>query len=700
MQQSQLLILSNELLSRIHNLKKADILTLREVIREHNRLYHDLESPIVSDTEYDLLFHALARLESDHNMLDSDSPTAQLAILASNQFQKVRHIYPMISLDNTYNSEEVNDWNDRIIKILGSNEWMQYDYYIQPKYDGLGLAVIYEYGEFTQAITRGSGVEWEDVTLTAREIENIPKTIQFLKNIERMEMRGEVMMTRTRFDSVNRERLETWEKLFANPRNAASGSLRQLDPLVTRSRELRFFPYAIPQIEQNEKEGVGYGIAKYHELMNLLVLWGFERQDFPFKDVSWIDQLITLLEWETKNRKEYFDFDIDGMVLKLDDMTLWDDLGRTEHHPRYAIAYKFPAKQVRTRVLSIEHSVWRTGTVTPVANLEAVEVTGVIVRRATLHNYDELQKKWVREGDSVYVMRAGEVIPEIVSVIIEVRDGREKEIIIPTECPICQTKLLQDAWKVAIYCPNVHCSAKIQGQLEMFVGRQGMNIDGLGTKQIELFLEMGWITDFASVFELPDFAEKILELEWYKEKSISNLIESLEKARHTTLDRVFTAIGIPNVGKKTGKMLASVAMKKNESTIIQTIFSLTEEELLEIKDIGPETARSFVEYMSENREMIERLLWKLEIEMIEQIPLFPLSGGLLGKSFCVTGSFEHISREAIHELVEINGGEVRTAVTGKLDFLIVGSDAGSKKSKAESLGVKIITIEEFNAMLK
>ncbi len=312
-------------------------------------------------------------------------------------------------------------------------------------------------------------------------------------------------------------------------------------------------------------------------------------------------------------------------------------------------------------------------------------------------------------------MRAGEVIPEIVSVIVDVRDGSEKEILIPTHCPICQTELLQDEGKVAIYCPNVHCSAKIQWQLEMFVSKQGINIDGLGTKQIELFLEKWWITDFASVFELPNYAREILELEWYKEKSVSNLIESLEKSRHTTFDRVFTAIGIPNVGKKTARLIASVVARsepffetsdvviqdpENNLDFLKKVFSVTEENLLEVKDIGPETARSFVEYMESNREIVVRLFQKLEFEMLSNHPTIqPSNHPTNWKSFCVTGSFENISRDAIHELIEKNGGEVRTAVTGKLDYLIVWENAGSKKTKAESLGVTIITIEEFMELI-
>lgn len=770
MNTAELLSLSTDFLDRRDNLKKTDILTLREVIREHNRLYYQDESPVISDTEYDELFHALARSEADYDMFDESSPTARLAILASEQFQKVRHQYPMISLDNTYSVDEVRGWNERMLRILRKDsfllghreEWSdpetqkgnpnsgwiasqtrndrdqeQLNYYIQPKYDGLGLAVIYRYGKFEQAITRGSGVEWEDVTLTALEIENLPKDIEALRDVPRMEVRGEVMMSRTVFDHVNRERLAKWEKLFANPRNCASGSLRQLDPLVTRARHLQFFAYAIPQIEQgldSEKS-----VQSYHDMMDLLSTWGFEREDFEFRSIDGIDALCERITRETENRREYFDFDIDGMVLKLDDMMLWDDLGRTEHHPRYAIAYKFPAKQVRTKVLSIEHSVGRTGTVTPVANLEAVDVGWVVVRRATLHNYDELEKKWVREGDYVFIMRAGEVIPEIVSVIVDARTGDEEMIKIPEVCPICSTHLEQDEWKVALYCPNSHCPAKIQWQLEMFVSKQGMNIDGLGEKQIELFLEKGWITDFASVYELGGYRDELLSIEWYKEKSVQNLIDALEKSRHTTLERVLTAIGIPNVGKKTAKIVTqkimslasvmssevitesrhlsgenieqdfstlsyqtSVEMTEQQKKILSSIFSTTEEELLEMKDIWPETARAFVEYMQDNRELMERLFSKLDIEIPKQVLYsseWQTQGKLMGKSFCVTGSFESISRDAIHEIIEQNGGEVRSSVSSKLSYLIVGSDAGSKKSKAEEVGVKCITIDEFMEMI-
>lgn len=686
------------MLARKHNLKKSDILPLREMIRQHNYLYHDQESPIITDTEYDELFHALARLEVEHDMLDENSPTARLAILTSSQFQKVPHLYPMISLDNTYSPEDIRDFEDRVRRILEKNNQSRtvFDYYIQPKYDGLWLALIYKNGAFVQAVTRGSGVAWEDVTLGAMEISGVPHTIHEIAHIDRVEIRGEVMMSRTTFDRVNRERLAVGEKPFANPRNAASWSLRQLDPLITRDRNLEFFAYSLPEIEQGILKGV-FEVGTYTQMMWLLLDWWFDRRDFDFKNIEWIDALIAMIEQETNQRKDYFDFDIDGMVLKLDDMTLWDMLGRTEHHPRYSIAYKFPAKQVRTKVLSIDHSVGRTGTVTPVANLEPVEVTGVVVKRATLHNYDELVKKDVRIGDQVFVMRAGEVIPEIVWAITDVRDGSERSVLPPTQCPICATPLEQDDGKVAIFCPNNHCPAKIQGQLEMLVSKQGLDIDGFGERQIALFLQKGWITDFASIFHLKKFREQFFDIEWYQQKSVNNLLEAIESARNTTLDRVFVALGIPNVWKKTAKLIANTVFCMGDN-FRENIFSLSQEALIATKDIGPETAISFAKYMQENKMLVERFLDELMIN-IPQKKYWQDSGVISGMTFCVTGSFDDISRDDIHTLIEQHGGVVRSSVSAKLDYLVAGEKAWSKLQKAQSIGIKIIDIDTLQNLL-
>lgn len=704
MEKTQLLSLSTQFLSRIDRLKKDDILLLREVVREHNRLYYHEEQPIISDTEYDRLFHALARAEADYDMLDDDSPTKYLAILASEQFRKVAHAYPMISLDNTYSALEVREWNDRLLRLLGS-ERADYRYYVQPKYDGLWLALIYKNGIFTQAVTRWSGVEGEDVTMGAMEIQGIPHEIADIASLARFEIRGEVMMSRQTFERVNDERKNTGEKLFANPRNAASGSLRQLDPLITRSRNLEFFAYSVPEIEQDDILIAGKSITSYHEMMDFLTLWGFARKDFDFKEMQGIDALLARIQEETENRKEYFDFDIDGMVLKLDDMSLWEQIGRTEHHPRYSIAYKFPAKQVRTRVLSIDQSVGRTGTVTPVANLEPVEVTWVIVKRATLHNYEELEKKDVRIGDYVFIMRAWEVIPEVVSVLKELRTGEEQPVFTPEFCPVCHTPLQQDPGFVAVYCPNGSCPAKIQGQLEMFVSKQGFNIDGLGEKQLGLFLEKWWITDFASIFRLREYRDAMLVLEGYKEKAVNNLLSAIESARQTTLERVFVGIGIPNVWKKTARQLSrylwTLALEQNCS-LASVIFSVNAEDLEQIRDIWPETARSFVAFMHAQRESIMQLLDQVSLQderevTLSEAPLWSVS--LSGKSFCVTGSFPTYSREMIHALIEQYHGDVRTSVSKNLDYLIAWEKAGSKEEKARALSVRILSLDDFLRMI-
>lgn len=698
-----LLDTTNAFLSRLHLLKREDIPLLRDVIREHNTLYHRDEAPIISDYEYDRFFHTLARLESDTGETDPDSPTSRLRILLDSQFQKVSHLYPMISLDNTYNIEEIRDFENRMrnkLRTEGKTAPEVFSYYLQPKFDGLGLSIIYEYGKLVRVITRGNGAEWEDVTANALEVESILRAIPQLQNLTRFEVRGEIVMPYEAFESVNRSRMEAWERLFANPRNAASGSLRQLDPLVTRGRGLLFLAYSLPQIEQGgEMEIVGTHIVTYHESIDFMRSLGFMVWDMRNPVIQGIDQLIASLEWESNTHtRTKFPYETDGLVIKCDDLSLWSVLWTTEHHPRYAVAYKFPPSQVRTTVLSIEHSVGRTGIVTPVANLHPVHVGGVIVKRATLHNYDELEKKDVRIGDSVYLVRAGEVIPEIVTVISEVRTGHEVRVLPPEHCPVCGSELFRNEGKVAYFCPNLQCPAQIQGRFETFVGKHALDIDWLGEKQIALFLKKWWLTDFASVFHLMVYETEIRTLEGYKEKSLSNLRESLERARNTTLDRVFVGLGIPNVGSKTAKVLARHILEELESmnvdTLIERCTHLSQEELTTLPDIWPETAESITLFFRANADMVRAVFTELSFEIPQRIRSWN-EQVLTGKSFCVTGSFSTMSREVIHSLIEAYGGEVRTSVTAKLDYLIVWEAAGSKKLKAESLGVTILSLEEF-----
>lgn len=378
-----------------------------------------------------------------------------------------------------------------------------------------------------------------------------------------MEIRGEVVLPNDEFDRINSERAEKGEKLFSNPRNAASGSLRQIDYHITKSRNLKFFAYSFPYLE-TEKGRTELVARTYTDYLDTLKSFGFTTTPYGFV-ANTLDDLLAEVGILTE-RRPAFGFEIDGLVIKLQDLSLWSALGTTEHHPRYAIAYKFPATNVRTTVEGIEHSVGRTGIVTPVALLAPVNVGGVTVGRATLHNYDELQKKGIRIGDQVFIIRAGEVIPEVVSVITEARTGSEQEVIIPVICPVCSTTLRRDTGKVALYCPARHtCPAQIQGKLEVFVGKHGMNIDGFGKKLVELFLDLGWITDFVSVYHLGDHRDVMLTLEGFKEKSVGNLLEAIESSRKVELASLLVALGIPQVGKKTGKMLAKYVAGKIQS---------------------------------------------------------------------------------------------------------------------------------------
>jgi DNA ligase (NAD+) len=704
---------------------------LQEIIREHNVLYYRDSEPIIDDGEWDHLFTILRMNEERLGIFDPASPTRRVEALISTQFTKGLHLAPMISLDNTYNAEEVLDFRGRVMKGLEgvrttdakgeSSQRAEVAAILELKFDGLGLSLLYREGRLVRALTRGNGFEGEDVTINALEIPSIPRTIDYLGEIE---IRGEVVMPHSAFARVNSERLALGDKLFANPRNAASGSLRQLDPLITRSRGLEFYGYSIPRFEDAIVRSE-LGIELYSESIGLIEKWGFLVSLF-FERFASIELLATRVRELATNRPR-FGFDIDGLVIKLEDYALWSELGTTGHHPRYAIAYKFPQESVATTILSIEHSVGRTGAVTPVAHMGAVAVGGVMVQRATLHNYEELERKGVRIGDRVYIARAGEVIPEVVSVIATVRTGEEIVIERPVNCPSCGTALTQDAGKVVLYCPNsLLCPAQTSWGLKLFASKHAANIDGLGDKIIDLFIEQGWLSDFVSIYHLHKYRSEILALEGFEERKTDNLLAAIEASRGMELSKFFVALGIPEVGRKTARILADLidkVIKKQESEIyehsywesqvpkdlevsdgtlsgssqklIQALSGTTYDILLSVRDIGPVVAQAIVEYISDNWEMLKSL-----IEAVN--PVLPMSldsdatiGTLSGQSFCVTGSFEGISRDEIHALIEINGGEVRSSVSAKLSYLIVGTDAGSKMERARELGVQALSLEEW-----
>jgi DNA ligase (NAD+) len=655
----------------------SDVQNLQDIIRQHIVLYHEKEAPVISDFEYDMLLEKLKRLENTFQIQNKISSMVGTELKQSS-FEKVPHTKPMISLDNTYNEEDLRDFDERVKKWLWENiNLNQIQYTVEYKFDGLGVELIYEGGKLIQWITRWNGLVGEDITENVKMIANIPHNISY-KN--RLEVRGEVIMPKSVFSEVNKKRQLDWEALFSNPRNSASGSLRQLDANITRERKLQFFAYDIPNFEWEN--------ATYPGIIEEASRFGFAVSSY-MKQCSGIDEVIESIE-NFSNEKNVIDFDIDGLVIKVNNLEFWRILGRTEHHPRYAIAYKFPAEIVRTRVLSIEHSVGRTGTITPVANLEPVEVGGVIVRRATLHNYEEAETKDVRIWDSVFMKRAGEVIPDIIASIPEVRDWNEEKILAPELCPVCQWKVLKDEGKVRYYCSNKFtCPAQIWWLLKYSVGKQWFNIDGLGEKQVELFLELWYIQDLADVFLLKNYREEILQIEWYKEKSVSNLLESIEKARIQPIASFLAALGIPNVGKKMGKILSPL-FQSNQDILH---FSYTEEDLLELSDVWPETVQSIQEYFQNNTEFLARLLDQVEI--IFQKPVLWNTGLLSGKKICITWSFEKYSREELAKMIEENGGEFVSSISKNTDYLLAWESAGSKLEKARSLGVEIIDITKF-----
>lgn len=677
-----------ELLNKnLASLTLGDIPFLREVVEFHRHQYYELDTPLISDEEFDRLYALLVATEERFHTSHESSPTQKIQSLVENHFTKAQHIHRMMSLDNTYNADDLREFQKRIRRIL-KDEDIELEYMIEYKFDGLGIALTYEKGALVRALTRWDGQTGEDITLNAQEIKNIPHTIPYKETIE---IRGEVVMPRSAFDELNARRLQSGDKLFANPRNAASGSLRQLDPAITHERDLLFFAYSCPDLEKVQNKGV----FCYSDMIAKLGSWWLSTSQqwhkgaLFFEKKIGIEPVIDMIH--EMGKKPVCPFDIDGLVIKVNDLRLWQILGMTSHHPRYAISYKFPAEYARTKIIDIEHSVGRTGTITPVAHVEPVNIMGVTVQHATLHNYDEVAKKDLRIGDQVFIHRAGEVIPEIIAPIIEARNGTELAILPPIICPICESPTHKEGEKIALLCSNPHCPARETQALEWFVSKHGVDIDGFGPKQIELFLELGWVTDMASIYDLRDYQEELLQIEWYKEKSVDNLMTAIEAKRILPIDKFLGALGIPWVGKRTAKLLAQLF----HSTDGILHFHLSFEELEAVKDIGPGTAGTIITYFETHKHLLERLLERVSVTF----PQIAQNVGILeGKTFCVTGTFEK-SRDDIHEIIEKNGGEVRSSVSGNLDYLIAGESAGSKREKALSLGVKVLDWESFQKLL-
>lgn len=655
---------------------------LREEIHYHNYCYYVLDSPVISDAEYDQLMRELIELEEKYpHLVTPDSPTQRVGAKPLEKFGTVRHTLPMLSLENAFDEEEVREFDRRIKRFLRLEGYI--DYVAEPKMDGLAIEIVYQDGVLTMASTRGDGIIGEDVTQNVRTIKSVPLKLQGGASIpKRLEARGEVFLRLKAFKEINQERVKAGEAPFANPRNAAAGSLRQLDPRVTAGRPLDLFGYGVGVVE-------GAFFDSQWEILNLMPQWGIKVNPL-IRRCQGIEECIDYFQ-ELNARRRSLDYETDGMVIKVNSLALQDRLGAKTRSPRWAIAYKFPANQATTRVLDIRVQVGRTGTLTPVAVMEPVNVGGVEVSRATLHNQDEVARKDIRIGDTVLVQRAGEVIPEVVKAIPEKRTGKERKFTVPRNCPVCGAKVVQLPEEVAIRCPNASCPAQVKESITHFASKAGMDIEGLGEKIVGQMVDSGTIKDVADLYYLT--REQILALERFAEKSAENILAAIEKSKTTPLPRFLYALGIRYVGERMAQILSE------KFGDLDAIRKVTREQLMEIDEVGPQLAESVVTYFAEkkNRDAIERLR---SAGVAPRAPVSLAGRPLAGKSFVFTGSLLAFSREEAKSKVKELGGIVSSSVTRKTNYVIAGKDPGSKLTRAKELGVNVLTEEGFKKLIQ
>ena len=665
----------------LDNIKKK-IEKMREDILKYNQYYYTNNESLISDVEYDNLIKELKELEEQYPQFKSvESPTEKVGAtnLRESKFQKITHKKPMLSLSNTYNEGEIGDFIERVRKLVPEDKELKYA--LELKLDGLSISVQYEKGRLVRGVTRGDGAIGEDVTENIMEIATIPHELQEPLDLE---VRGEIVLPLSNFLKLNERRMEAGEEVFANPRNAASGTLRQIDSSIIKERGLDSYFYFLVDAEK-------YGVKTHSESIKFLEKLGFkttgvcEVLDSASKLKKRIDY------WEKE--KENLDYETDGMVIKVDELELWNILGNTTKSPRWAIAYKFPAKQVTTTMLGVTWQVGRTGKVTPVAELEEVLLSGSKVKRASLHNFHEIERKDIRIGDKVFIEKAAEIIPQVVKSIKEFRDGSEIQIIEPTECPVCQSPVAREEGQVDIKCTNPNCPGKIKGRIEYFVSRDAMNISGFGSKMVEKMLELGFIKNAGDIYNLKSHEEELVKIEKMGKRSVEKLLESIEESKKRDYSKVLYALGIPFIGKYSGKLLA------NASGNIDKLMNMSVEELIEIDGVGDKGAKAVYDFFrdSENIQLIE-VLRGYGLQFAQEVKEEQSSEERIfeGKTFLFTGTLKNFKREEIKEEIEKLGGKNLSAVSKNLDYLIIGEKAGSKLKKAQELGtVKILTEDEF-----
>jgi DNA ligase (NAD+) len=654
---------------------------LRQEINHHAYRYHTLDDPLISDAEYDRLVAELRGLEEQHpELITPDSPTQRVGAQPSEQFQKVIHPVPMTSLGNAFSDEDMNAWLMRIGRLLPDDTAVTgLVFVVEPKFDGLAVALTYEDGVLVRGATRGNGVEGENVTVNLRTVKNIPLRIPVspdgLSAPTRIEVRGEVYIPIADFNQLNQRQAERGERLYANPRNAAAGAVRQLDSRITAQRPLAFFAYAIGYVE-------GYSIGRQWEALGTLRRLGFPVNP-DIKRTSDFDEVLDFIHQWTE-RREGLPYEADGVVVKVDAFDLQELLGVVGNAPRWAIAYKFPAREATTQLLKIGVNVGRTGVLTPYAVLEPVNIGGVMVRQASLHNFEDLARKDIREGDTVVIKRAGDVIPQVVKPVLDLRPPNSEPYQLPNRCPSCGEPVVKPEDEVAVYCVNAACPAQLVRRVEYFVSRGAMDIEGFGIKIAEQLIQAELIRDVGDIYSLDQHREQLLALESFAEKKVDNLLAAVEASKSQPLVRLVTALGIQGVGGVVARTLVSAFPS------IAALASASVEDLEVVEGVGPHIAHSVVDWFSRPRhQQVLAKLGQLGLQMEASAP-DQAPQPLAGLTFVITGTLPSMSRDQARAFIEARGGKVTGTVSQKTNYLLLGENPGSKLAKAQSLGTEVI----------
>jgi DNA ligase (NAD+) len=671
---------------------------LKEVIIYHEWRYYVLDQPVLSDYEYDSLFQMLKDIEAAYpELISSDSPTQRVSNDLTEDFPTVEHLTPTLSLDNSYNQADLTDFDKRIKKNLGLSENAELSYCVEPKFDGGTIVLVYENDRLTRGATRGNGIMGDEITANIKAISSIPLNAAFSKyGIDKVELRGEAIIRKDLFEKVNSQRVKNGDQLFANPRNAATGGLRVKDPKQVKERALDAFVYQVGFAVDKEGNSVLSNFETHNDLIRMLEVLGFKvpKLNDEMAVCTDISEVAAFCDkWQ--NERDSYSFEIDGMVVKLNNLALQEKLGYTSHHPRWAIAYKFAAKQATTKLLNVEYQVGRTGAVTPVAKLEPVELAGVTISSVSLHNEDLIKEKGIRIGDTVLVERAGDVIPYIVKSMEELRDGSEKPIDFPKNCPVCSSELERPEGEAVWRCVSPSCEAQLLERLKHFVSKDAMNIDGFGSAYIDKFYQENLLKNIADIYRL-DY-EKIEKFEGFGKRSVEKLKKAIEASKQNPVYRLIYALGIRYVGETNSKIFAAAVED------VRDLKNWSLEQLMLLREIGPKVAQAIFDSfaLADTIKLIDELeSLGVNIKRLEsELPKAAGSGLLGGKSFLFTGSLSKMTRDEAEALVEEHGGKNLSAVSKNLNYLVAGEKAGSKLEKANKLGIPVLTEDEFLEML-